>query len=394
VKRKYALRRYRECRHLARHFQLDDGAKRILLSREGSRIVSDECQYQLLPDLTSDEYAALKDDIAKRGVQVPVEYDDDGNVLDGHHRLRACADLGIKEWPRVVRVGMSENQKAEHVLALNLDRRHLNESQRAMIAAKLANAPAHRPAEISAPIGALITQPEAAEMLSVGKRSVQRASVVLEEAPPDVIEAVEQGRLSVSRAAKEVKRERAREQNRALVEETAPPVQPESITRYPTIVLDPPWDWGDEGDADQFGRARPTYHTMTIDEIRALPISDLAADNAHIYLWITNRSLPKGFDLLAAWGFRYIVPLTWCKPHFGMGNYYRGSTEQVLFGVRGSLALLRHDAGTWFEAPRGSRHSSKPDVFYELVETCSPGPWLEMFARQTRPGWQSWGAEA
>ncbi len=197
----------------------------------------------------------------------------------------------------------------------------------------------------------------------------------------------------VLRIAKEQRREERREENRALIAQSEPLETIVAGMTFPTIVLDPPWDWGDEGDVDQYGIARPSYATMPIDEIRALPVGDLAERNAHIYLWITNRSLPKGFDLLDAWGFRYITTLTWCKPSPGVGNYYRGSTEQVLFGVRGSLSLLRRDVGTWFSAPRGNRHSAKPDAFYELVETCSPGPWLEMFAREQRPGWQVWGAE-
>ena len=354
-------------------------------------------QYQLLPELTSDEYAALKDDIAKRGVQVPVEYDENGAILDGHHRVQICHELGIDDWPRVVRKGMSEDAKRRHVIALNLARRHLSESQRQLVAAKLAGLPKganQYDAKVDAQNCASTTQAEAAEMLKVSRRGVQYARVVLDEAPPEVVKAVEEGRLAVSRAVKEIRREQQRERNRELVEQTKPPETLMPDTQFATIVLDPPWDWGDEGDVDQFGRARPTYHTMTIDEVRALPVKDLAADNAHLYLWITNRSLPKGFDLLEAWGFRYITMLTWCKPHFGMGNYFRGSTEQVLFGVRGSLGLLRHDVGTWFEAPRGDKHSAKPEAFFEMVETCSPGPWLEMFARSERPGWQTWGAEA
>ena len=162
---------------------------------------------------------------------------------------------------------------------------------------------------------------------------------------------------------------------------------------FSTIVIDPPWDKGDEGDANQFGRTQPTYATMPFEAIRDLEVPHLATDDAHIYLWITNRSLPKGFDLLEAWGFRYITMLTWCKPSIGVGNYYRNNTEQVLFGVRGSLGLLRHDVGTWFEAPRGSRHSEKPDAFYDLIETCSPGPRIDMFARKQRPGWFTWGED-
>jgi len=94
-------------------------------------------EYQLLPPLSEEEYAALKEDIAKRGVLVPVEYDEDGNILDGHHRVKICEELGIKNWPSIVRIGMSEEEKTEHVLALNLDRRHLTREQRRELVAKL-----------------------------------------------------------------------------------------------------------------------------------------------------------------------------------------------------------------------------------------------------------------
>ena len=160
---------------------------------------------------------------------------------------------------------------------------------------------------------------------------------------------------------------------------------------FTTLVVDPPWDWGDEGDVDQLGRARPTYQTVPYDDLLKMPIGAKATADAHLYLWITNRSLPKGFTLLDAWGFRYVTCLTWVKNSFGMGNYFRGQTEQVLFGVRGSLPLARHDVGTCFSAPRGKEHSSKPDEFYALVQTCSPAPYLDVFGRQQREGWQIWG---
>ncbi len=195
------------------------------------------------------------------------------------------------------------------------------------------------------------------------------------------------------RAVKEEIREGRRATNRRIVEgsESADTLIGES---YPTIVIDPPWDWGDEGDVDHFGRGRPVYATMPIHEITALPVSDLAAENAHLYLWITNRSLPKGFGLLEAWGFRYVTVLTWVKPSIGMGNYFRGSTEHVLFGVRGSLEILARDQGTWFAAQRPPQHSAKPPEFYQLIERCSPAPWLEMFGRGPRKGWSVWGAES
>jgi len=198
----------------------------------------------------------------------------------------------------------------------------------------------------------------------------------------------------VDRAYVEMRRRQKLAENEELVKQAAPILDTGHGPSFPTIVLDPPWDWGDEGDVSQFGRGRPVYATMSLGDLLALPVGERAQPNAHIYLWITNRSLSKGFALLDAWGFRYVTMLTWVKPSFGMGNYFRGSTEHVLFGVRGSLPLLRHDMGTHFLAARGGKtHSSKPEEFYRIVETCSPGPWLEMFARHERPGWAVWGAE-
>lgn len=203
-------------------------------------------------------------------------------------------------------------------------------------------------------------------------------------------------RQATKRAEAEARREEQREANRALIDGLSPP-----DGKVRTIVIDPPWDWADEEDgAGSFGRTRPVYETIPIDDLETfklgdeVPISELAEDDAHIYLWITNRSLPKGFRLLEAWGFRYVTCLTWVKPSFGMGLYFRGQTEHVLFGVRGSQPLLRADVATVFNADRGGDdHSAKPDEFYRLVETCSPGPWIDVFARRERPGWLVWGAE-
>ena len=162
-------------------------------------------------------------------------------------------------------------------------------------------------------------------------------------------------------------------------------------TKFSTIVVDPPWDWKDEGDNSQFGRGKTTYGALSHEQLLEFPLGQYG--DSHIYLWITNRSLPKGFSLLEAWDYRYVTCLTWCKPSIGMGNYFRGSTEHLLFGIRGSLSLKRKDAGTWFSAPRGKEHSAKPDGLYDLVESCSPGPYLDVFSRRDRVGWVCWGGE-
>ena len=201
----------------------------------------------------------------------------------------------------------------------------------------------------------------------------------------DVLKAI----TDEKRAAVTAKREERRQANAAKIDTYATPLDATGL--FQTIVIDPPWDWGDEGDGDKYGRTMPDYATMPIDEIEQLPVGKIADDNCHLYLWITNRSLYKGFRLLDAWGFRYITCLTWVKPSFGMGTYFRGDTEQVLFGVKGNQPIKRHDVGTHFNAPRGNGHSAKPDEFYQLVETCSYGPYIDIFGRKGREGWSVWG---
>lgn len=194
------------------------------------------------------------------------------------------------------------------------------------------------------------------------------------------------------RAEKEEQREERRQENAEKIEHLSTPFDAQGL--FQTIVIDPPWDWSDEGDVNQFGRAKPDYHTMSIDEIAALPVDKIADQNCHLYLWVTNRSLPKAFKLIETWNFRYITCLTWVKPSIGMGNYFRGSTEQVLFAVKGSQPLKRKDVGTHFEAPRGKLHSEKPDEFYSLVESCSYAPYIDIFGRKERDGWKVYGENA
>lgn len=384
-------------------------------------------QFQLFDDLSPDEYGALRADIELRGVLVPVELDEHGALLDGHHRVRICEELGI-DYPSVIRAGLTEAGKRAHVRAINLLRRHLSsEQKRRVIADQLRETPEKADREIGRllgvhheTVGAVRAELIASgEIRQIEQREVTRGGTTYTQRPKTIVapttkaaqrtvDLFERGAIDaddlgaalndvrdVRRQAKENIRESRRQANAALVDE-APELLPAGSLpdrRFRALVLDPPWDWGDEGDVDQFGRGRPTYATMSIEQIAALPIADLAEDDAHLYLWITNRSLPKGFDLLERWGFRYVTLLTWCKPSIGMGNYFRGSTEQVLFGVRGSLPLLRRDVGTHFLAPRAGQHSAKPNEFYALVQECSPGPWIDLFARQPRDGWTLWGAE-
>lgn len=152
--------------------------------------------------------------------------------------------------------------------------------------------------------------------------------------------------------------------------------------RFRTLVIDPPWDYEWLSLA---GRASPGYATMTHEELLALPVASWAEDNCHLYLWTTNNFLTRAVDLMAHWGFAHKTVLTWVKPRWGLGSYFRNATEHVLFGVRGELRTRSDSIATYFEAPLGE-HSEKPERFYEIVRQASYEPYGEAFQREARPG--------
>lgn len=196
----------------------------------------------------------------------------------------------------------------------------------------------------------------------------------------------------VNRIAKRLKREKARQENAEIVESNT--CEKPKLNHYHTIVVDPPWDISEMGDNEPFARSEPTYKSMTVQQIIDENIDQYSADDCHLYLWAINRMIFKAEQVIKSWGFRYVTLLTWCKPKIGMGNYFRNNTEHILFCVKGKQELLRHDVGTWFSAERGmGGHSSKPDEFYSLIESCSPGPRLDYFARNERKGWDVYGGE-
>jgi len=155
---------------------------------------------------------------------------------------------------------------------------------------------------------------------------------------------------------------------------------------YRTILADPPWDIQQKG---HLGAERH-YPLMTLEAICALRVDQLAEADAHLWLWVTNASLHAGKSVMESWGFSYRSCLTWIKPRLGLGNYLRNQTEHVLLGTRGKAPVLFRGQGTWFYAPL-QEHSHKPEEQYAIIERCSPGPYLELFARRQRPGWDAWG---
>lgn len=170
--------------------------------------------------------------------------------------------------------------------------------------------------------------------------------------------------------------------------------------RYRTIVADPPWDHSDGTGASYSSAGRRDcalpYGVMDLDAICALPVAEMAVPGADVYLWTTNRFLRRAFDVLDAWTVGHVATLAWCKQRgLGSGGVFYSNVEFVLYGrTKGwTSANPARLNSRWFDWPR-SQHSAKPEAFLDMVEVASPGPYLELFARRNRLGWDTWGNES
>lgn len=174
--------------------------------------------------------------------------------------------------------------------------------------------------------------------------------------------------------------------------------------KYRTIYADPPWQF-----QNRTGKVAPEhkrlsrYPTMKLDDIKSLPVADVADEKCHLYLWVPNALLPEGIEVLRAWGFEYKTNLIWEKVRQdggpdgrGVGFYFRNVTEILLFGITGTNNRTLQPARSQVNLLRTRKreHSRKPDEFVDLIESCSSGPYLEMFARGDREGWDMWGNQA
>lgn len=173
---------------------------------------------------------------------------------------------------------------------------------------------------------------------------------------------------------------------------------------FRTVLADPPWRFQNRtGKMAPEHRRLSRYGTMDLEQINLLPVGDVVAGPAHLYLWVPNALLPEGLAVLQAWGFQYKSNIVWHKIRKdggsdgrGVGFYFRNVTELVLFGVQGknarTLAPARRQVN--YLSSQKREHSRKPDELYDIIESCSPGPYLELFARGTRSRWSAWGNQS
>lgn len=161
---------------------------------------------------------------------------------------------------------------------------------------------------------------------------------------------------------------------------------------FGTVYADPPWPYGNQGTRAATRKHYKQHNELTVEDICNLPVAGLAAENAHCHLWTTNGFLREAFDVMAAWGFTYKSCFVWVKPDFGIGNYWRVGHEFMLFGIKGKAPFGDNSQQSWLYESAGE-HSVKPEKIRRIIERCSPGEYLELFARREVPGWTVWGNE-
>jgi N6-adenosine-specific RNA methylase IME4 len=383
----------------------------------------------IFPMMTDEEVNDLGDDMLERGQREPIwKYED--KILDGRNRYNACLLKGIE--PRFTEYRGSD--PLGFVISLNLKRRHLSESQRAMVAAKLATMKQGARTDLAS-IDAM-SDKQAARLLHVGEASVERAKTVQREAVAEIISAVEQGKISVSAAAdvasapaerqrnivaslprdadgkltpdskkalapiiKEIRAEKvaAMKARRTSLEATLGAVQwalPDK--KYGVIVADPEWDFQIRSDAGMLCHPSNHYPTSALDEIKARDVPSISADDCVLFLWATVPMLPQALEVMSAWGFTYVSNFAWVKDKAGTGYWNRNKHELLLVGRKGDIPAPA--PGTqWLsaiDAPVGE-HSEKPEKALELIESYFPTlPKIELNRRgPARAGWDAWGNE-
>ena len=369
--------------------------------------MSEASTYQLLPDLPADDYQRLKGDIAARGLMVPIEVDEHGQILDGHHRKKACDELGLPV-RTVVRSGLLEHEKRLHAVALNMNRRHLTDAQKALIGESIepdiAERARLRQAMLNGRSNAELSDncneaqgksvDQVATQVGLGSgQTYRRHKKVFERVrnvAPELLDRAAAGDVSMRDLRKEVRTL----ERRAKADDIAATPTPEltTLTEFDLIYVDPPWRYDHVETVDR--AIENHYPTMSAAELKALEVP--AAGDCVMFMWATSPKLHEALELMVAWGFDYRTCMVWVKDKIGMGYYARQQHELLLIGRKGTMPVPdpENRPSSVLNAPR-TAHSAKPHQFYELLERMYPGRTkVELFARNARDGWASWGNQA
>ena len=371
----------------------------------------------LFPMMNDDEYQALVGDMRAYGQREPIWTLDDA-IIDGRNRWRACQEIGIAPVTRTYQGDSSMGALVQFVLSLNLKRRHLTSSQKAVIALEVErllaeeakerqrslagtrpNTSPNLPELIPEGLEGKATSPpvvrgeareQAAAITGTNGRYISDAKRLAAEAP-ELLAKVRAGEMTIPQA-KQAKKQQERIQK---IEETeaANESAPIEQRRYRVIYADPPWKYGNTM-PEYFDEQAHHYPLMTVNEICEMPIDEIAMDDAVLFLWVTSPILAESFDVIRAWGFKYKSSFVWDKIKHNMGHYNSVRHELLLVCTRGSCTPDKKQLFDSVQSIERTRHSEKPAVFREIIDTIYPrGPRIELFARTSAEGWDTYGNE-
>lgn len=379
--------------------------------------------------LRPEKVRELADSIRTLGLLHPVTIAQEGSrLVAGLHRLKACESLGWAEIP-VIRLTGSDLDAELAEIDENLIRNELTELEQGVAVARRKEIYEARFPETkhggdrkSASVKSsghdvhLISATFADDTATKTDQSARqvRRQVAIGEGLKDIADEVaatsiadnQKELLALAKLPELEQRQvvaaltsgeatsvkQAYRQQTAATIKTSPPAFPQGP--FSVLVVDPPWTYDNRGN-DKSHRAANPYPSMSLADIAALPIRALSTPDAILWLWTTNAHLPYVFDLVEGWGFTYKTLLTWAKSKMGLGDWLRGQTEHCVMAIRGKPLVTLTNQTTLLQGPLRA-HSEKPDEFFALVDALCPtvpGGKCELFARQSRPGWQQWGAE-
>jgi len=366
---------------------------------------------EIFPMLDDTAHAELREDIRDNGLRQPITLFA-GKILDGRNRAKACAELKIE--PRFEYYDGPD--PLGYVISLNLRRRHLNESQRGMVRARVEGLRPQggdrRSEGFKSPNGALKT---AVEQLNASDRTTDRARKVLNEGTRELIAACDGGDIAVSLAADLATQDE--ELQRDVVASVRDGLKPKEAVRraqakriaegatalpkgkHRVVYADPPWKYNDSKALDGYDStaAANNYPTMSVAELCALDVKSLAADDAVLFCWATFPLLPDALEVVKAWGFKYKTAFVWAKGRANYGNYHDASAELLLVCTRGKGTPDASKREVQVQSvPHPGRHSAKPEDFRSMIDRLyTSGPRIELFRRGGAPdGWSVWGNEA
>ncbi len=379
-------------------------------------------KYQVLPELTPIEYEALKADIAQRGVLVPIDVDEKGEILDGHHRVRAWNELqegGIEvpSYPKIIRPGLTEEQKRNHARSLNVLRRQLSKDQRDQVMVDMRkDGMSYR--QIAEATGASVGKVHDT-VVQVFKNEHLESPVAIKGADGKQYPAQQEPKTQAPqismfvpgseviiepKAAEEAARQNKSEKSEVIrqsrvdkILEVSANNQPleDSLGTFNILYADPPWRY--EHSATDSRQIENQYPTMTLEDICALPVGEITESDAILFLWATSPKLAEAMHVIDAWGFTYRSCMVWDKERMGMGYYARQQHELLLIAARGNLPVpeAANRPRSVIRIERDEKHSAKPHEFYTLIEKMYPEyRRVELFARNERVGWAAWGNQS